>query len=125
MTIPITTGAAIAKAGFRLRTERRIAKQVKASNGGIAVAQLALTRIQTNLLPSEISRQRLWRQKRPWFAVAAALIVGAVGGVAWRATADARTLNPASNPDLTHARSVVSRFEDWKSQYNKVKGLDQ
>ena len=42
ITIPITTGAAIAKAGLRLSTESRIAKQVNASSGGIAVAQLAL-----------------------------------------------------------------------------------
>src|SRR5262245_11390095 len=44
MTIPITTGAAIANAGLPLNTDSRIAKQVNARSGGIALAQLALTR---------------------------------------------------------------------------------
>src|SRR5262245_25452937 len=43
MTIPITTGAAIANAGLPLSTDSRIAKQVNARSGGIALAQLALT----------------------------------------------------------------------------------
>lgn len=47
---------------------------------GLAVQALGLATIDTNLLPTEIARQMMWKQKQPWFiAAAAVLVVGSLG----------------------------------------------
>jgi type IV pilus assembly protein PilM len=42
---------------------------------GLALQGLAATRVQTNLLPPEIARERFIRAKKPWAAAAAALLL--------------------------------------------------
>ncbi len=75
---------------------------------GLALQGLGATRIQTNLLPSEIARKRLWAKKRPWFAAAAALVLVALAGWAARLRVDASTLDPG--PQGTATLQAAERF---------------
>ena len=51
---------------------------------GLALQGLDLAAIDTSLLPMEIARQMLWKEKRPWFIGAAAAIVVGVAAVGMR-----------------------------------------
>lgn len=59
---------------------------------GLALQGLDLTKVTSNLLPTEIAKQVVWRKKRPAFAAAAACLLLA-GGLIWvRQSADASAL---------------------------------
>jgi hypothetical protein len=59
---------------------------------GLALQGLDLVEITSNLLPTEIAKQAVWRKKRPAFAAAAACI-GLAGGLVWfRQASDMRAL---------------------------------
>ncbi len=59
---------------------------------GLALQGLDLTKVTSNLLPTELAKQAVWRKKRPAFAAAAACLVAA-GAVVWfRQTSDMRAL---------------------------------
>ena len=49
---------------------------------GLALQALDRARVNSNLLPTEISRQTAWRRKNPWFAAAAACLLLAAG-IVW------------------------------------------
>jgi len=71
---------------------------------GLALQGLKRTRLQTNLLPPEIRRERLIRAKKPWVvAMAAALLIG-LGSVA---AGCALTIRAYRNPDLKAAIKTV------------------
>lgn len=59
---------------------------------GLALQGLELTKVTSNLLPTEIAKQVVWRKKRPAFAAAAACLVLAGGLVWFRQTTDSRAL---------------------------------
>ena len=65
---------------------------------GLAVQGLGMAEVDTNLLPSEILRRRLWDRKRPWFAAAAAVLLAALVCPAWRDYADRQMLAAGSAP---------------------------
>jgi type IV pilus assembly protein PilM len=46
---------------------------------GLALQALGRARVNSNLLPTEISRQAMWRKKNPWFAATAACFLLAAG----------------------------------------------
>jgi type IV pilus assembly protein PilM len=55
---------------------------------GLALQGLELTKVTSNLLPTEIAKQVVWRKKRPAFAAAAACLVLAGGLIWFRQTSD-------------------------------------
>ncbi len=59
---------------------------------GLALQGLELTKVTSNLLPTEIAKQVAWRKKRPAFAAAAACLVLAGGLVWFRQATDMRAL---------------------------------
>ncbi|MEK7710379.1 MAG: type IV pilus assembly protein PilM [Planctomycetota bacterium] len=59
---------------------------------GLALQGLDLTKVTSNLLPTEIAKQVVWHKKRPAFAAAAACLVLAGGLVWFRQTTDMRAL---------------------------------
>lgn len=79
---------------------------------GLAVQALDLGKVNSNLLPTELAKQVVWKKKRPAFAAAAACLILA-GGVIWfRQTADMRALatgGQAAAPSLRveEASSVI------------------
>lgn len=63
---------------------------------GLAIQGLDKAKVQTNLLPTEIAKQVVWRKKRPAFAAAAACVLIAGGLVWFRQTSDMRALAASS-----------------------------
>jgi type IV pilus assembly protein PilM len=91
---------------------------------GLALQGLGVTRVQTNLLPSESARRRLWDRKRPGFAAAAAMILVAVSMIAWRAYADSNILE-TQRGGLTLAGSVVGKYDTLRKEHKKYDGQDK
>ncbi len=46
---------------------------------GLASQGLGAAAVDTNLLPEEVTRKRLWASKRPWFTAAAAMLLAGLG----------------------------------------------
>ncbi|HUU58721.1 MAG TPA: type IV pilus assembly protein PilM [Phycisphaerae bacterium] len=86
---------------------------------GLALQGLGLGAIATNLLPSEISRQREWGKKKPWFAAAAAVLIAAFAGPLYRSYVDGSMLR--DTPQLTQARGSLARLQKLKTEYNVVR----
>ncbi|MGB2986133.1 MAG: pilus assembly protein PilM, partial [Phycisphaerae bacterium] len=75
---------------------------------GLALQGLELTKVTSNLLPTEIAKQVVWRKKRPAFAAAAACLVLAGGLIWFRQSADMRALAAgAEGPPI-----MVNQVED-------------
>ena len=71
---------------------------------GLAVQALDLGKVNSNLLPTELAKQAVWRKKRPAFAAAAACLVLAGGAIWFRQAADMRALaasGPLAPPTLS------------------------
>lgn len=80
---------------------------------GLALQGLGLSKIGTNLLPPEISRQVLWRKKRPYFGAAAACLLLAAGVIWLRNYWDTSILdeargNPRGVTTPAEARDVIA-----------------
>ena len=63
---------------------------------GLAVQGLELTKVTSNLLPTEIAKQVVWRKKRPAFAAAAACLLLAGGLIWFRQVTDIRAVAAGS-----------------------------
>jgi len=78
------------------------AEVVKENRGSLAVAYglcvqgLELGKVTSNLLPTEIAKQVVWRKKKPAFAATAACLLLAGGLVWFRYTADMRAIAASS-----------------------------
>ncbi len=90
---------------------------------GLALQGLGLTKIQSNLLPQEIARQRLWRGKRWWFAGAAAALV--VGFAIWTAGSARASgvLKDSGAQYLPNVQKILGDYKRLQSKYRKVEGL--
>ncbi len=82
---------------------------------GLALQGLRQTRINTNLLPTEIARKRLWAKKQPWFVAIAAAIIIAMCLILFRNFKDRNTL--ADTQALKDAQSMSMEQADLKMQY--------
>ncbi|MEI8196463.1 MAG: type IV pilus assembly protein PilM, partial [Phycisphaerae bacterium] len=88
---------------------------------GLALQGLDFAPIDTNLLPMEIARQMLWRQKQLWFAGAAALVLAGVGvsaflpykeGVAFAAS--------QQTPEAQEHQRVLDEYAGIAAKYNAI-----
>ncbi|MHC4442716.1 MAG: type IV pilus assembly protein PilM [Planctomycetota bacterium] len=75
---------------------------------GLALQGLGQASITSNLLPTEIAKQVIWRKKIPWFYGAAACLVLSAGLVWARNMSDKTTLN-----DLTKGMPIRVDEEDY------------
>ncbi|MEK7756975.1 MAG: pilus assembly protein PilM, partial [Planctomycetota bacterium] len=115
---------------------------------GLALQGLELTKVTSNLLPTEIAKQVVWRKKRPAFAAAAACLVLAGGLIWFRQTSDMRALAagaegyppavsaaqapgiiengpPSSLSDRSRAQAVVLAANEMKKQLASLTGKGQ
>ena len=92
---------------------------------GLALQGLEQTKIQTNLLPSEIARQRRWSRKKPWFAAAAAVLLVAMVGIVYRSYADRIVTAPDRSKVLAKVREEVKASEGLRGQWEAVRGRDK
>ena len=86
---------------------------------GLASQGLRETQINTNLLPDEVTRKRIWNKKRPWFAAAAALLLTSLCCMVYRAHADGVQLR--NTPDFKEAKRTAGQLESRKSEYRRIK----
>lgn len=100
-----------------------LAEQILSLGGafGLAVQGLDLASIDTNLLPSDIARQMLWRAKQPWFAAAAAVLVLGLGVSAYAAWSENAKLKESLNSDaaISNQRDL-SAYSDLSSKFNAI-----
>jgi len=82
---------------------------------GLALQGLDLTIVNSNLLPTEIAKQVVWRKKRPAFAAAAACFVLAGGLVWFRQAADQRVLAASSAGDVPTAITWIKPMPSYKT----------
>lgn len=82
---------------------------------GLALQGLGKAQITSNLLPSDIAKQIVWRKKTPWFYGAAACLAMAAGVIWFRSMADSSAIAAARGGD---APVQVPNFpvtkEKWK-----------
>ncbi|GAG15740.1 unnamed protein product, partial [marine sediment metagenome] len=92
---------------------------------GLAIQGLGLATIQTSLLPPEVLSQKIMRKKRPFFVAAAAVLVGALGCLAYDQISTYRELagQPGEVDRLVHDVDRIAgenaerqgRFEEQKT----------
>jgi type IV pilus assembly protein PilM len=87
---------------------------------GLALQGLELSAVSTNLLPDEILRRRLWGRKRPWFAAAAAVLLTALAGPAYRAYFDRGAL--AESQTYQEVRRLTGELNDNRAKYEQANG---
>ena len=81
---------------------------------GLAIQGLELSKVTSNLLPTEIAKQVVWRKKRPTFAAAAACLVAAGALIWFRQTTDMSALAAgAANstppaPTFDQAKTIIA-----------------
>jgi hypothetical protein len=88
---------------------------------GLAAQALGLAPVSTNLLPEELLRARLWKQKRPWFTAAAAVLLLGLASMLYGVQHDIIALK-GGGQDLTKTRDILKDISDIQRQYSEVKG---
>ncbi len=88
---------------------------------GLGVQALGEASVVTNLLPREVASQRTWAAKRPWFAVAAAMLLVALGLKVFSSYSTLSKLEE-NEPELQPAERIVSGIESLKSRYSRLQG---
>jgi type IV pilus assembly protein PilM len=93
---------------------------------GLALQGLGLAQITSNLLPTEIAQQVVWRKKTPWFYGTAACLVLAAGVVWGRNLADARavTAGRGDDPVLIFTKHYLDDDKEHKDPYPDQRAVD-
>ncbi|MGC9454798.1 MAG: type IV pilus assembly protein PilM [Phycisphaerae bacterium] len=91
---------------------------------GLALQGAGAATVDTNLLPAEIARQRLWSRKQPWFAAAAAVIVAIMAIPAYRSYMDKQALADTSS-DLREAERTLRELEQKQNRYRELQQQEQ
>jgi len=115
---------------------------------GLAVQGLDMAKIASNLLPTEIAKQVVWRKKRPFFGAAAACLLLAAGAIWMRQIWDlnalaanrGNTVNsvpldraadiiedgvPANTPPFEEAQTVHAAAESLRREYQNLTNQGQ
>jgi len=94
---------------------------------GLAVQALRPTRVQTNLVPAEVERRRVWAKKVPWFVGAAVALLAALACPALRAWQDNKAMpNMAANHTvLRDVRNTVESLQRLQKEYEGLQGMGQ
>ncbi len=88
---------------------------------GLALQGLQTSMIHTNLLPQEIRTERLIRAKKPWAAIAAAVLLLGVAGLAFgRARQHAAWNNEAVEEALKKGKTVVAEANGYRGEWQKA-----
>jgi type IV pilus assembly protein PilM len=89
---------------------------------GLALQGLGAAKIYSNLLPTEISRRRIWSSKKPWFVASAAALLIGFGGWAYRAFADKASLETANNATLAQVKTAIDKVERVNRDLSALQG---
>ena len=84
---------------------------------GLAIQQLGISSLKTNLIPREVVIDRIIREKKPWaLAASAALLLGITIQFAGASGAYSRVANDAYNSAENRAKTAQSYASDMKSK---------
>lgn len=88
---------------------------------GLALQGLKLSKLQTNLLPQDIRRERLVRGKKPWAAAAAACLLLAVAGTAYAMSLErAAVTGPEIDASIKKLKSLESETRAREADYKRA-----
>ena len=88
---------------------------------GLALQGVGLATIDTNLLPTAIARQMVWRKKYPWFAATAALFVLGTAAAAARYSMDSSAFRASINTtELQQAKRQIAAEAALHNQYDSI-----
>lgn len=90
---------------------------------GLALQGMQLGVVNTNLLPTEVARKRVWAAKRPWFVGAAAVLVAAMAMPLYKNYTESKALGESS-PALEDAQRIGNSLQDLRNKINAVKGAN-
>ena len=88
---------------------------------GLALQGLGLTKIQSNLLPTEIARQRLWSKKRWWFAGAGAAAVVGLLFVLYGASTALSDIKASEQECLQASKAAISSYSRREKERNRLR----
>ncbi len=91
---------------------------------GLAIQQLGLARVNTNLMPPEIIRQTLWKRKQYWFIGTAACLALSAGAIWLRAASDTRAIEMDKQQNEPKIQSIVNKYTKLKSEYQRYTNLE-
>ncbi len=87
---------------------------------GLAAQGLGFAPIDTNLLPIELARQMMWKNKQPWFVGAAAVIALSVCGVGLQYKLASSSFAATQGDDRTANDRELNDAHDLKQKYDAV-----
>jgi len=87
---------------------------------GLAAQGLTETRINTNLLPDEVTRKRAWNRKRPWFATAAAAVLISLCCMVYRTYADGAKLREGKA--FRDAQRIARQLKNLRARIQRTRG---
>lgn len=87
---------------------------------GLALQGLGLERVTANILPTAITKQRMWRAKQPMFAAAAAVVVAAVAVGQFHLMAQQAAHEGARKRAQNDVRPVLSAAQTQVSELNSL-----
>ncbi len=90
---------------------------------GLAAQGLGVTRVETNLLPGEITAQHRWAKKRPWFIAAAALLIVAMIAPTMKAVQVNRVLRQQTE-GVKKVEEVRKKYQAILDEYEAIKDID-
>jgi type IV pilus assembly protein PilM len=93
---------------------------------GLAVQGMGYATVHTNLLPTEVTRKRLWASKRAWFTGAAACLIAASGLYAYGQDRKAQKVQQITRqPDYRQARSTLQEIQQRQKKHSSLRLTDE
>jgi len=89
---------------------------------GLALQGLEIQRVDSNILPENILRTRMWRAKQPWMGAAAALMVAASGLAATTLWMTRNTTEEQVAQSQGKIKNVVDEAQNYIDEWHDVKG---
>jgi len=91
---------------------------------GLALQGMDEERVNANLLPNHIVKQRLWKAKQPWIAASAALLAVAVGASYVKLLQSKSAYEQSYRNKSTAIQQVVRQAESLRNEWSTLTGED-
>ena len=89
---------------------------------GLALQGLGLEKVQANILPSFIMKQRMWKAKQPWMAAAAVLALLAAGGAFYKLFSEKAAFAKSEAAAAPAVQRVLSAARTNNAKWQELSG---
>ena len=89
---------------------------------GLALQGLGLEKVSANVLPKSITKQRVWRAKQPWFAVAAALMMSVTIASWVKLQIDQTIFKASMTESQPRIDQTISQANEYIQQWRQIEG---